>query len=237
MTDNKPNSNQANDGNLAGGLAEYLRSVLMGVDDMLPATVVSYDRTTNRAVLQPLVMMGSTGGEKVRRAQQANIKVFRFGGGGFFMSYPIKPGDFGWIKACDRDISLIMQRGGLEDWPNTKRIHKFNDAMFFPDTLKDWLISGENMGAAVFQNMSGSVSISLHDDRVLIESPTIEERCTTRIIEMGNMTITGGSLTINANIDTEGTLTNDGKDVGSTHQHDGSPSAPNGPVSPTGAPK
>lgn len=228
MTDNKPNSNQANDGNLAGGLAEYLRSVLMGVDDMLPAKVVSYDRPINRAVLQPLVMMGATGGGKMSRARQANIPVFRFGGGGFFMSYPIKPGDFGWIKACDRDISLIMQSGGQEDWPNTKRIHKFNDAMFFPDTLKDWLISGENMDAAVFQNMSGTVAISLHDDRVLIEAPTIEQR--------GEHLITG-NVTINGNVSTTGTLKNNGVNVGSTHSHDGSPTAPNGPVSDVGLPK
>ena len=103
----------------------------MNIDDMLPATVVSYDDTSNRAVVKPLVMMVTTAGKKVGRGALANIPVFRFGGGGFY-PHAGKTGDFGWLKANDRDISLIFQRGGLEDEPNTARLHTFSDAMFFP---------------------------------------------------------------------------------------------------------
>ncbi|WP_337235984.1 Gp138 family membrane-puncturing spike protein, partial [Vibrio cholerae] len=76
-------------------------------------------------MIKPLVMMLTTDDEKISRAPVANIPVFRFGGGGFFIRAPIKPGDFGWLKASDRDISLIFQRGGLEDQPNTTRLHSF----------------------------------------------------------------------------------------------------------------
>lgn len=174
MSDYKPDIDQANEGSMAGTLAAFLRSMLMEVDDMLPATVVSYDDATNRAVIKPLIMMGTTTGQKISRQHVPNIPVFRFGGGGFFIRFPIKPGDFGWLKANDRDISLMMQRGGMEDWPNTQRLHSFSDAMFFPDTLKEWAINGENADAMVIQSMDGSVCVALHDGRITMTAPQMD---------------------------------------------------------------
>lgn len=89
---NKPNSDMASEGSLARQFAAAFRSLLMNIDDMLPATVVSYDDTSNRAVVKPLVMMVTTAGKKVGRGALANIPVFRFGGGGFFIRMPVKPG-------------------------------------------------------------------------------------------------------------------------------------------------
>lgn len=217
-----PNSDTANQDSLTGQMRAELRSFFLNeFDGMLPAQVVSYDDATNRATIKPLVMMGTTSGGKVSRAQVANIPVYRFGGGGFFMRFPIKPGDFGWLKANDRDISLIFQRGGLEDWPNTKRLHKFSDAMFFPDTFKQWVIDGENIDAAVWQSMNGNTCIALADDRIKLSIGAVS-------IELSSAGI--------AIISPPGTLTHNGINVGDTHQHVGPPTAPLGPVSPTGTP-
>ena len=195
-----PNLDKANDGDFAGVMTDVLQNFLRGVDDMIPAKVVSYDDTTNRAVIKPLVMLGTTDGQKISRAQLSNIPVFRFGGGGFFIRFPVKPGDFGWLKATDRDVSLIMQRGGLEDWPNTLRQHSFSDGMFFPDTLKSWVIDGANADALVIQSLDGSVCVSLHSGKVKIEAADIEV--------VGNMSVTG-------------TMTNNGVNIGSSHVHSG----------------
>lgn len=207
-----PNLDKANDGDFAGVMTDVLQNFLRGVDDMIPAKVVSYDEATNRAVIKPLVMLGTTDGQKISRAQLSNIPVFRFGGGGFFIRFPIKPGDFGWLKATDRDMSLIMQRGGLEDWPNTLRQHSFSDGMFFPDTLKSWVIDGANADALVIQSLDGSVCVSLHSGKVKIEATDIEV--------VGNMSVTG-------------TMTNNGVNIGSTHVHSGvdaGPSNTGGPL-------
>src|SRR5699024_6614610 len=137
----KPNIDNADNDSLVSVLNAYMRHYIRtNVDDMLPAKVVDYDDATNRVSVQPLIMIGTTDGRKMSRSKLHSMPVFRFGGGGFFMRYPIKPGDFGWVKSNDRDISLMMQRNGLEDWPNTERLHSFSDAMFFPDTIKDWAI-------------------------------------------------------------------------------------------------
>lgn len=220
-----PNLDQANDGDMSGVMKEVLSAWLReSVDDMLPARVVSYDDATNRAVVKPLVMIGTTDGQKIARAPLANIPVFRFGGGGFFIRFPIKSGDFGWIKATDRDLSLVMQRGGLEDWPNTLRLHSFSDGMFFPDTLKSWVIDGANAEAMVLQSMDGSVCISLHSGKARIEAPDIEL--------IGNVSVVGdvsvvGNVGVVGNMGVDGSMQNNGVNIGSTHVHSGVDTGPN----------
>lgn len=222
LQNQKPNSDSANEGSLSGGLNAMLRSFFLNeFEGMLPATVVSYDDATNRAVIKPVVMVGTTDGGKVSRAQVPNIPVFRFGGGGFFMRFPIKPGDLGWLKANDRDVSLIFQRGGGEDWPNTERMHKFSDAMFFPDTFKEWVVNGENADKAVWQSLDGTVCIALGDDAIKQSVGGVSIEITAAGINM---------------VSPPGTLRHNGINVGDTHRHVGSPTAPLGPISPTGFP-
>lgn len=207
---------------MPGGISAAIRSFFLNeFEGMLPATVVSYDDGSNRAVIKPLVMIGTTDGSKKSRAEVAGIPVYRFGGGGFFMRFPIEPGDFGWLKANDRDISLVFQRGGGEDWPNTTRMHKFSDAMFFPDTFKQWAIKGENSDAAVWQSMDGNACIALSTSHVKLS--------------MGGVSIELTSAGVNI-ISPPGSLRHNGINVGDTHVHVGSPSAPNGPQTPTGFP-
>jgi hypothetical protein len=160
---------------LTDSLKKLMRSETMKIDDMLPATVVSYDEDANRATIQPLVTMMTQDGEKVSRAQVFDAPVFRFGGGGFFIRYPIKAGDFGWLKANDRDISLILQNGGVqEDMPNTERLHSFSDALFIPDALKGWAVAGKNKDAMVIQSLDGKSVIALHNNKIVIEAGTVE---------------------------------------------------------------
>jgi len=170
-----PNTDSADDGSLVAVLRAYLRGfVRTNMDSMLPARVVSYDDATNRVTVHPLIMVGTTDGQKISRANISNIPVFRFGGGGFFMRFPIAHGDIGWIKASDRDISLMMQHASqgdsdIEDWPNTERMHSFSDAVFFPDTLRDWSIDGGNSNAVVLQSMDGSTCFAVHDGKITIK--------------------------------------------------------------------
>lgn len=212
MTLQKPNSAQASEGDLAALMKDTLSKWLMGVDDMLPARVVSYDESTGMATVKPIVMLGTTDGTKISRAPIANIKTLRMGAGGFFIRFPIKPGDLGWIKANDRDISLILQSKGGEDWPNTKRLHSFSDAIFIPDTFKGWAIDGAYADSMVLQSTTGASSIALGPDFVEIKAAGQVFR-----------------------LDASG-ATHNGINIGETHRHGGSPSAPEGPVSDTGTP-
>ncbi len=44
---NQPNSDMASEGSLAGQFMAAFRNLLLNVEDMLPATIVSYDEATN----------------------------------------------------------------------------------------------------------------------------------------------------------------------------------------------
>lgn len=202
-------------GDLTSNLRLFFESfVKESLDDMLPCKVVAHDRDTNRVDLQPLIMLKTTDGTKMNRQIIKNIPVFRFGGGGFFISVPIKAGDFGWIKANDRDISLMIQSGGNADVPNTKRLHSFNDGLFFPDTLKDWVIDGKNADALVISSMDGSTCIAVDNGRVEVDTQDL-------IINATNIQFNSVTFECNAK-DTQfngSTLKHNEADVGDTHNH------------------
>lgn len=162
-----PSRDPANDGTMIGMVRQILDKFLQGVDDMLPARVVSYDRATNRACVVPMVKLLTTDGQAVGRAQIASVPVIQWGGGGAVLSFNMKPGDLGWIKANDRDISLIMQ-AYRDSTPNTLRKHSFQDAVFIPDVMSGLTIAGEDEENAVLQTLDGSVKIAIWPDRVKI---------------------------------------------------------------------
>lgn len=176
MTDNsKPSRNPANStGEMSGGVREILAKFLQSsIDDMLPAKIIAYDRGTNRATIKPLIAMLTTEGQPVSRNQLASIPVLNIGGGGFILSFNFSPGDLGWIKANDRDIADFLKRYS-EAVPATKRIHDFDNGLFIPDVMTGYSIDAEDAENAVFQNLDGTVRISLFPDKIKLTAPLIE---------------------------------------------------------------
>lgn len=187
-----PSIDPADEGDFNGAITQLFDKFLQGVEGVLPARVISYNRTTNRATLQPLIAVLTTTGAGVQRATLASVPVFQYGGGGFLLSFPLKAGDLGWIVANDRDISTFLQSYSAST-PNTVRKCKFSDAVFYPDAMKDFTIAGTDTDNAVFQNLSGSVKVSLGTSKLTIAAPNIEMLSTT--------------------------LTHNGINIGATHVH------------------
>lgn len=69
----------------------------------------------------------------------------------------------------------------------------------------------------------------------LIDFETTTFKIKGNIEQEGNYTTTG-SASVASGLTVNGSMTNNGKDVGSQHKHEGPTSAPSGAVSPTGAP-
>lgn len=186
-----PSRDPANDGTLLGMARQLLDKFLQGVDDMLPARVVSYDRTTNRAVVLPLVKLLTTDGRQVGRAQIASVPVMQFGGGGVALSFNLVAGNLGWIKANDRDISLILQAYS-ENAPNTLRKHSFQDAVFIPDVMHGLTVAGEDAGNAVLQTLDGSVKVAIWPDRVKLAAGALSVTVgPSNVAIVGDTTVTG----------------------------------------------
>lgn len=234
-----PSRNQAADGTLTGLCYLLWDKIAQGTDDMLPAKVIAYDRTTNRAQVQPLIVVIDTNNNQIPRAQIASVPVLQIGGGGFVVSFPLQTGDLGWIKANDRDISLFLQNSYIQAAPNTQRMHSFEDALFIPDSfMKGVVIDGADSGNLVIQKNDGTVKISLGDDKITILAPEIVLQADTSItLDAPITTITGAiesgtysgyakTATFHGDITTTGTIIATGNITGQgtslhTHTHPG----------------
>lgn len=167
MTNQTPSNRPADESSLTGVLKTAIRKEMQNMQNMLPAEVVSYDRAANRATLKHLVQMQGSDGQIVSRAQLASIRVYQFGNGSFSMSLPIKPGDKGWIKAADRDISTFQQ-GLSESPPNTERMHSFEDGLFMPDAMTQGDAPAGQGDAVVIGSVDGGSYIAFTGDRITL---------------------------------------------------------------------
>ncbi len=225
MKNAPPSRNRAGDNTLTGLFSLFSAKLKQNIDDMLPAKVIAYDRATNRAQVQPLIVQVSTLGEQINRAQIASVPVLQLGGGGFVISFPIETGDLGWIKASDRDITFFL-KNYTQAAPNTQRTHSFSDAVFIPDSfMKDVVINSEDAANLVIQNLDGTVRVAIWSDKVKITAPEI-------ILDSPLTTCTGAfvagtnpmyvqTATFNGDIDTTGDITADGDITAGTVSLDG----------------
>lgn len=182
-----PSRDPANDESLLGMARQVLDKFLQQIDDMLPARVVSYDRATNRAKVIPMVKLLTTDGRQIARAAIASVPVLLLGGDGVALSFNLKAGDLGWIKANDRDISLILQ-AYRDNAPNTLRKHTFQDALFIPDVMHGLTVPSEDATHATLQTLDGAVRVAIWPDRVKITAGG-------KTVEVGpaNITLTNGA--------------------------------------------
>lgn len=233
MSNEIPSKDPASDESMGGMLASVIKKYMQRVDGMLPATVISYDRVTNIATVQPSIDMTTTSGATVRRAAIAAIPVLAIGGGGFCVTFPLQAGDTGWIEASDRDISLWMQATGARPTQaNTQRMHSFSDGRFIPDVLKKYTVPSGRSGDMVIQSLDGSVYVALSSNTIRVKAPTVlinadaEARITAPLVRIDATTLqlnaanttgtnAGGTYAINA-----ATITFNGI-VWGTHKHTG----------------
>jgi hypothetical protein len=186
-----PSADPADNDSLAGVMRTAIRKSLQQVNNMLPARVVAYDRNANRATVQPLIHIIATDNTQLPRPQIAQVPVMQMSGGGVVLNFNVKPGDFGWVHANDRDISTFLQ-GMKEVPPNTLRMHSFEDGVFIPDVMRGWVIAPEDADNTVLQTLDGSVCISLGAGGIKLrkggKSVTLDDSGTTIV---GGLTVDG----------------------------------------------
>jgi len=244
VTDNAPPSGSPADyGSLPGLLRIFGEKLAQGMDDMLPARVVAYDRDANRATVQPLVQMVTTQGERVSRAQIPSVPVFQYAGGGFVIAFPLAPGDLGWIKAADRDLSLVLQGEPSEAEPNTARTHSFQDGVFYPDVMRSWDLNPQDDKRLVIQSTNGATRIAIGDEvivltaltSVTVNAPTVTVNADTANVNGTDVNVTAtavakvtapvirleGNVVVTGSLSAAGGLSGAGGLSFETHKHTG----------------
>jgi hypothetical protein len=189
----------ADNSTLTGILKTIQNITSRNIENMLPARVINFDRSTNRVTVQPLIRVVGTNGKVIGRERVASMPVYNPSGGGFGVFFPLVQGNLGWIVANDRDISLFLQNYE-ESNPNTARKHSFSDAVFFPDLMTGYSIDGEDSANMTIQNLDASVKIALSGTKLKFKAPTIDLDAT--------------DVNINST-----TLKHNGTDIGETHGH------------------
>lgn len=204
---NQQDISPPNNESLAGTLKFSFQKMMKGLNTVMPAKVIAYDRNANRASVQVQINAVSTNYQQVPAPQIASVPVLLLGGGGFMISFPLQPGDLGWLIATDRDISLFLQNYQAAA-PGVFLIRNFASSLFVPDLMTNYSVSEEDANNLVIQNRDASVKISLGSDQITIQAPTVniigQEESTINYI-----TPTGGTLYVQGNIAAEGSITPD----------------------------
>ena len=172
ISGNAPDIDPANNDTLAGVMQFAFTKLLQGANGVLPAQVISVSDDRTRVCVQIMIAVVTTSGAQITRPQIAEIPVFTMGGGNLFLSFPIAPGNLGWLVANDRDISLFLQTY-KQTAPNTGRIKNFADAFFLPDIMTGYTINSEDSASAVLSSKDGSTRIAIHPSGIKITAGTV----------------------------------------------------------------
>lgn len=240
-------------------LPELVRSIIKTTNRALEVSIpciVTKVISRTKVNVRPLIKIVEQNGTSLERSIIEGLPVFTAGAGDKFISFPVKVGDIGWLDACDRDISLFLQSYGNVE-PPTSRMHSFSDARFVPDIMTNITMSEDDATAMVISTRDGTVKIALDDDEIRIINndasvimgvDSIDILTSSVTINIDGSSVTGtapGGFDLNGfTIDASGaaaspvSLTSPsvvagGKEL-TNHTHTGSPTAPSGPVSPTG---
>lgn len=145
--------------NPINAMAEVVGKAVRSVPSCLPARILSYDRVSHTAIVQPLCNAMTNTGDSVERPP-IKIHVIRFASGlhkvedltqpngyrivpGAIIDLPLAIGDTGWIIASDADTQAQKaanahyfkdeDAGPLN--PSTGLIHSFMHGVFIPDSF------------------------------------------------------------------------------------------------------
>lgn len=208
------------------------REMMKSVGTSIPGHIVGFDKDTQLAQVQIGIEQVDVNGKRFEPAPLIEVPLYVYGGA-FSVECQIDNGTEGLIIFSQRCIDGWNDTGGIAKNP-ILRFHDSSDAFFLPGmrSQPNKIASFENNGVRL-RNEDGSQFIWLKNDG------TAEITVTTLNIN-GNIVHTG-NITHDGDQTTTGTITGDTDVIGGgkslkAHTHSGSATAPNGPVTPTGAP-
>lgn len=158
--------------------------------------------------------------------------------GGFAVTLPLAAGDEVLVVFSSRAIDSWWQNSGI-GVPVEARMHDLSDAFAIPGpTSQPRKLANVQADGIEMRTEDRGTYIKLMEGQILIKGNIIHEG---NLERTGDTTQTGlltqnGAAALNGNTAVTGDLTNNGKNIGSTHTHAGSPTAPTGPISNTGQP-
>jgi len=124
-------------GMLEGSNVEVVNEMIrVGVAKMfigLPGVIRTYDHTTQKANVQPVIRATLKGGGRAPAFPVIPcVPVLFPSGGGFSLTWPLKPGDFVQLQFADRSIAEWLTTGQNDVTPSSNRRFALSDAVAIP---------------------------------------------------------------------------------------------------------
>lgn len=168
-----PSYNIADIQDQAGTLDFFMKTAFQKMEKVAPAKIVSYDRQTNRAVIQILNYSVTSVGDKAERKPLSDIPVAVFGAGNFCFSLPVKEDDIGIIVSCDGDIS-IWKKILNKFTPATEQKHRYKDGIFFPLIINNFTFAQDDENSLLLSSTDGATKISIAENKISIQAADVE---------------------------------------------------------------
>lgn len=163
----------------------------------LPGIVQSFDPATCTCTVQPAI--AGQGVDEKGQIKSAplpllmDVPVIFPRGGGCTITFPVKAGDECLVVFSDRCIDFWWQNGGVQE-PVDPRQHDLSDAFAF--------VGPQSQAQKISGISTTSVQVRTDDGSSFIE-----------LMQGGNVNITTPLLTVNGNVQVNGTVTSTGDQV------------------------
>lgn len=172
---------------------------------MLPARVVNYDFTIQKADVQPVLKRRYADGQEFDAPIISSVPVIWPRAGGASLTFPVNRGDFVMLVFADVDIDTWVQEGGVAA-PDDPRQHSIMDAIAIPGLIP--------FNAAGMAENNTDVLLAFGGGKVRIKpNGNID-------VEAQQVNIDAGTVRVSGNLDVEGSISTGPINL-TTHVHGG----------------
>lgn len=190
---------------------EAIRSKLRGLMVCLPGKVVAFDPVTQMAQVECGIQKRINGVFRTIPIID-NVRVQFAGDDEWYCWHQIRPGTEGLIHFSQRAVDTWNDQGGPVA-PHELRMFSAEDAYFVPGIRSTpRIIPGFVNEGVGMSSYDGATRLHLTPGRISLKASVIE-------MDAESITQTASTVTVVADVATEGALKNNGVNVGSTHRH------------------
>jgi len=186
-----------------------LATALTNLNVALVGKVLSYDASKQVADIQPvvkrLVPSGVSESEVVEDLPTLpSVRVLTLRGGGFFLHFPLKPGDTVLVVCLDRDTAPWFRKGESSA-PGDQRLHHLSNAIAIPGlfpSVSAFVADPDNLtlgklGGLIVRILDGEVHVDGNAEDVALASrvEALEDWANTHIHQVPGVTAGSASAT------------------------------------------